>query len=546
MNEQRIVEYLRARGHVTPPVDFTGSVMSALDSAPVQPSRFSAYLPAFVAVGAAAVIAVLALLVGPGRDIGPAPSASATAEASTVDELRVALMASVDVLRDAPGVEGRQGAEIDGTLGTATWFDWRPNGDQVVVQRWDLDVTDTGWWKVPDGAPPATGQRIDTNIQAKIGDELFFTNEAGDWQVAARDDGFPTGAIGPAMLDGAILPWYPLMGLGPSFPDAPESDARVERGDLPDGGAEWQLEFQWNGSPLIQTWTIGPGGELRSWSMEREDRSVDPEGGFHDNATHVSLQLMINDGDPIEPPDVDALPDPAPFGLPADFPLGGSVRGTGGLEAAVTEAVAQLADSPGVTGVVTSTIGEYVASATWFDWRPNGDQVVVTRTDIDVSAPWWTDPDGRPLSVGERIQTEMSVAVGDEFYRAEGDTWVVEEGPRPLTFWTGVLEGRIPALGGFPPDAQDDRRDLADGTTVWVMVSGSDDGRTITEWTVSPDGALASVSTAVERTPTPEQAGSTTTTVEFTPLDDVGPVPVPDPDAAPDPAIFGLPDDFPF
>jgi hypothetical protein len=323
MNDRQIIEYLRARGQVSPPVDLTRSVMAALESAPAGRARFSAYLPASVAVGAAAAVAALALLLGTGRDMGPAPNSSATPSASvsavTIDDLGVALLDAVDVLREAPGVEGRQQAEIDGTIGSATWFEWRPNGDQVIVQRQDLDVTETGWWMVPDGAPATTGQRISTNIQVVIGDELFFTNEAGDWQVAANDDGFPQGAIGPAMLDGSVLPWRPLDALVSSLPDP--SEARIERDDLSGGVVEWELEVPWMGAPLIQRWTIGPGGELRSWTYEREDRSVDLEGGFDANTTHGWLEYTITDGDPIERPDVDADPDAAAVGAPADLPL---------------------------------------------------------------------------------------------------------------------------------------------------------------------------------------------------------------------------------
>lgn len=326
MSDERVIDYLRQRGHVTPPHDLVARVMAAIDAPPVIPSRFSPFMPAFVAMGAMAVIAVLAFLIGQGPNIGPGPSpatSSPTPSASvepTIDDLGVALLDAVDILQAAPGVEGRQQVEIDGTIGSATWFDWRPNGDQVIVQRQDLDVTETGWWMVPDGAPPATGQRIYTNIQVVIGDELFFTNEAGDWQVAANDDGFPQGAIGPAILDGSILPWRPLDGVATWLPDP--SDVRVERDDLPDGGVEWELEFQWSGTPLIQHWTIAPGGELRSWILEREDRLVDPDGDFIANVTHASLHFTISNGDPIERPDLDAAPDPTPFGLPEDFPLG--------------------------------------------------------------------------------------------------------------------------------------------------------------------------------------------------------------------------------
>lgn len=308
MNDQHIVDYLRSRGQVEPPLDLTRSVMAAVETAPARRSWFSAYMPAFAAVGAVAVVALLAALTGPGRDVGPPPKRSPTSSASATE------------------------------------------------------------------------------------------------QVTA-----------------------------------------------------------------------------------------------------------------------------------------------GALEAAVTDALDRLAQAPGVQGSVTSTIEEYVASATWFDWRPNGDQVVVTRTDTDVSTGWWTDPDGEPLTVGERVETVISIRVGDEFYTSQNDAWVSDaEAPRgPLSFWTGVLEDRIPIVGGFPAGAQADRRDLADGTTVWVLVSGSDDGRTITEWTIGPGGVLRSVSTATEQAPTVEQGGSMSATVEFTPLEDPEPIPTPDIDAAPDPSRFGVPDDFP-
>lgn len=325
MTDDRVLDYLRSRGQADPPVDLVSSVMAAIDAPVPSRSRFAAWMPAAAIAASVTVIAAVALLIGQGPNVGPSlspatssPAPSASVE-PTIDDLGVALLDAVDVLRAAPGVEGREQAEITGAIGAVTWFDWRPNGDQVIVQRQDLDVAETGWWMVPDGAPPTTGRRIYTRIQAKVGDEVFFTNEAGDWEVAARDDSLPTGAFGVGILDGVILPWRPLDALVPSLQDP--SEAQIERDDLPDGGVEWRLEYQWMGAPLSQRWTIGHGGELRSWTFEREDRSVDPEGGFHANATFGSLQYTITDGDPIKPPDVEADPSAAAVGAPPDLPL---------------------------------------------------------------------------------------------------------------------------------------------------------------------------------------------------------------------------------
>ena len=321
--DERIIEYLRDRGRDRPPVGFVSSVMAALDDPMPSRSRFAPWIPSVAIAAGVAVIAAVGLLIQQGPNVGPSPASSSPAPREsvepTVNDLRFALLEAVDVLQAAPGVEGRQQVEIAGTIGSVTWFDWLPNGDQVIVQRQDLDVTETGWWLVPDGVPPGTGQRIYTNIQSKVGNEFFFINEAGDWQVAPREDGFPTGGFGPAILDGAILPWRPLDGLVSSLEDP--SDARIERDALPGGGVEWRLEVPWKGSPLIQRWTIGSGGELRSWTFQREDRPVDPEGDFNENVTRGWLRYTITDGDPIEPPDVDAEPDPAAFGAPSDLPL---------------------------------------------------------------------------------------------------------------------------------------------------------------------------------------------------------------------------------
>lgn len=326
MNDQQILDYLRSRGRIDPPIDFSRSVMAALDRAPVtESSRFSVYLPAFVAVGAMAAIAILALVLGPARDVGPAPSpsavASASAEATAPDvfDLRVALLEAVDVLRDAPGVEGLQQTEIDGVLGTATWFTWRPNGDQVVVERRDVDVTETGWWLAPDGTPPATGQRIWTHVNAHVGSETYLTDEAGEWAVMPRLE--QSLSMGTAILARSILPWDPLTAFGPSFPESPEQGARVERRDLQDGGIEWLLEFEDAGSPVIQRWTIGPGGELRSWFVQRTDPPVDPEGTYINAVTEASVEFTVTSGDPIQPPDTSRPPGASHVGAPASMPL---------------------------------------------------------------------------------------------------------------------------------------------------------------------------------------------------------------------------------
>ena len=64
MSDERIVEYLRSRGRAEPPPDLVSSVVDAVDRAPQRRSWFAPFVPALAMTAAAAVILVLAVLVG--------------------------------------------------------------------------------------------------------------------------------------------------------------------------------------------------------------------------------------------------------------------------------------------------------------------------------------------------------------------------------------------------------------------------------------------------------------------------------------------------
>lgn len=88
MSDDRVVDYLRSRARVEPPMDFVGSVLAAVADAPQQrASRFAALLPAAAALGAAAAVAVAMLLTSQGPNVStpdPSPSSSALASPSSV------------------------------------------------------------------------------------------------------------------------------------------------------------------------------------------------------------------------------------------------------------------------------------------------------------------------------------------------------------------------------------------------------------------------------------------------------------------------------
>lgn len=80
MTDEQIVDFLRSRARVRPPMDLVGSIADAIADEPQRRhSWFAPFIPAAVAVAAAAAVLVAALLVGQGSpDVGPQPGGSPT------------------------------------------------------------------------------------------------------------------------------------------------------------------------------------------------------------------------------------------------------------------------------------------------------------------------------------------------------------------------------------------------------------------------------------------------------------------------------------
>lgn len=314
MSDEQVVEYLRLRGRVTPPHDIVATVMAVIDSQPVALSRFSAYAPAFVALGAAAAIAAIALVLGPGRDVGPAPTTSAAPSASashaTVDQLQAAVTAALEVLRSQAGIEGIGTYEVRDELGSVSWFSWRPNGDQVVVNRSDVDVTESGWWLDPDGRPPRRGTNITTAIQVLAGSSYYFTpgDVGSDTWISGLRSGSPDvlGVPFPAALDGHMDPWQGVFVL--------TLDGEASVTHLGDGGDIWTLVRPVREGSLVQEFVIGPDGALRSVFHELVGVKPTPD---ERPITSARIELtVLQNPEPIPAPDTGSRPDPDAFGMP--------------------------------------------------------------------------------------------------------------------------------------------------------------------------------------------------------------------------------------
>jgi hypothetical protein len=327
MSERVVIDYLRVRGRVEPPPGFVRSVMGAIDEAPASRSWFSAFLPAAAIAGAVAIIALTALLLGQSPNVGPGPTESAAPSPSTIsatlDDLRQAVTDATELLRSQEGVEGVETSYVFDEVGGASWFSWRSNGDQVVVNRSDLDVTESGWWLNSGAEPPARGARIETQIQVITEGGYYFTRReigGADGWISGLQDGSPDvlGIPFPAALDGQVDAWQGVFVL------TLEGDASVR--SLRDGGEEWILTRQVREGSLVQTFGIGSDGALRSIAQRLMD--VVPTPDERPITSSVVELTILEDPEPIPQPDIDLPPDPAAFGMPQlPLPAGPQVSG---------------------------------------------------------------------------------------------------------------------------------------------------------------------------------------------------------------------------
>jgi hypothetical protein len=321
MSDERVIEYLRDRGQARPPTDLVPRTMAAVEAAPASRSSFAAFLPAAVAVGVLAVVVIAALILGQDPSVGPGPSDSTEQQPSpaSMEELRDALESAVEALRDSPGVEGVSTASVLDELSGATWFSWRPNGDQAVISRADVDVAETAWWLDPTGAPSARGENVTTTIHVFVGDESYEAVANADaWVAGSRQDAPPVVAIPTGILDGEVP-------LADAFGTA-EGDVTVTRGA--DGGTTWVLIAPYRDGIVTSEWGIAPDGRLRTWSGELTGVTPSVEDTRF-ITSHRTEFTPLADPEPIEAPDPDAPPDPAALGLPSDFPLAPGSGDTG-------------------------------------------------------------------------------------------------------------------------------------------------------------------------------------------------------------------------
>lgn len=350
MSDERIIEYLRSRGHAEPPSGLVHQIMGTIDEVPASASRFTTFLPAAALAGALAIWALIALMMGLGRDVGPAPGASTSTptapERVSVDELRSAVVDATERLASAGSVFGVHRYEIGGYLASATWFDWRPNGDQIVVTRSDVDVSAL-WWLEPGGEPLSTGVRIEEVIDIVAGGSWYRSTD-GAWEIADREEAPRILTWSTAVLSGDIPPIGELDVRG---------DLLTTYRQLADGGETWTLESGSDDEPQLVEWTVDADGLLARYRGEGIGLSIASQAGL---LVPVHSRVVIDfswgaDVGAIPEPDPDARPE-VPYALPADFPLDpDAALPIGGLD--VDARPGSVADGmPGVIGPVVGVM----------------------------------------------------------------------------------------------------------------------------------------------------------------------------------------------
>lgn len=272
-------------------------------------------LAAMPVVAVTVVVATVVTAIGLGL-VQPGFFGTPPDDTVTMEELEAAVDSAVEALVEAPGVEGYQEGYIDEYLSGASWFDYRSNGDVVVVQRTDVDVAQTAWWLNPSEGPPATGRNIATTVRVLVGDSFYEAistsgQGAARWSVTDRD-----AARRVPLTLGLVL----LSGDDRMF-GRPAADGEVTRERSTDGGSVWTVTVPERDGEGIQRWHIRPTGELASWSWELVGVS-EPAELESDPTTSGRIEFtLLADPDPIDAPDTEEVPDLTEFALPEDFPL---------------------------------------------------------------------------------------------------------------------------------------------------------------------------------------------------------------------------------
>jgi hypothetical protein len=203
VNDDQILEYLRARARVVPPHDFVGSVLDAMAHSPQRRAAwFAPFLPAAAAITATAAIVAVVFLANQMVDVGPSPLPSPSIHQSPAPSFAPSGTSLVQP-GDTVELQAEDASDRVGTITVTRGLDTGgyasdpdPTGDSFYVEvQFSYALS-----RVPT---PAEWGRRDWTLE--VADGTLDGLTVGPWEVQETS---PTAGPQPALFNfpGAVVP----------------------------------------------------------------------------------------------------------------------------------------------------------------------------------------------------------------------------------------------------------------------------------------------------------------------------------------------------
>lgn len=205
MSDEQIVEYLRSRARVRPPMDLVATIADAVDGVPQRRgSWFAPFVPAAAAVGATAIVLVAAILVGGPSRPGPGPGGSPGVAASDGETTQPSSSPSPSPSMPAL-IRPDERAVVPATDAGGTW------GAVTLTRGRDVGGYD-------DGSVPPDAFVVEVHVEYVAEREPDpETFGAPDWTLTAGPNRIPIGDVHEA--DGRVERDRPSLGTYPGAID---------------------------------------------------------------------------------------------------------------------------------------------------------------------------------------------------------------------------------------------------------------------------------------------------------------------------------------
>lgn len=222
----------------------------------------------------------------------------------TMDEFETAIAPATEALMQAPGFEALQKNFFEEDLASAIWIDSRANGNFLIAQRVDLDVTESGG-RLEDNANRSTGSNVATTLIVRAGGASFVGEPGDTWAISEQPILSPFFLLRTALNREGV-----------------SSKAEFTSQEAPEGDTVWTARQPYNEGTLLMTWVIDSRGLLTSYSgkLSGVDLAGPTEDGPPGDATVIDFE-RVESPDPIQVPEPGSAVEIDRIDVPDDFPL---------------------------------------------------------------------------------------------------------------------------------------------------------------------------------------------------------------------------------